>query len=274
MSVDSDSRLYVANYQSGGTGYLVTYKPDSGKVLRTLSSGINYPEVTRADATGIVYVANDITNNHVAVVTGHGARLQRTINGTANVTAFAFDQRDNVYIANPPVNAVMVYSRAGKNLLHTITQRVEYPLDAVIGPDGDLYVANCGKSCTGHHSGSNGTITVYALPGGKLVRTISLGVAYPRAIAFDNLGNLYVANKGPHPPGSVTEYPPNATAPSASITDGVDNPSALAIDNSGTLYVANTATNEVIIYPALQSRPSATINVNLNEYPHQVQVAP
>jgi sugar lactone lactonase YvrE len=127
----------------------------------------------------------------------------------------------------------------------------------------------------GHgRGGSNGSANVYAPTDDKLIRVITTGVADARAIAFDQLGNLYVANEGPHPPGSVAVYAPGAASPSRSITNGVDEPSSLAVDNSGNLYVANTGSHEVTIYNSQQSVPIATISVDLNSAFHVLQMGP
>ena len=55
----------------------------------------------------------------------------------------------------------------------------------------NLYVANCAAGCGGK---GKGTVTVYAQGKTKVLRTISKGVVYPFALAFDGNRNLYVAN--------------------------------------------------------------------------------
>ena len=89
---------------------------------------------------------------------------------------------------------------------------------------GDLYVGNLGND-----------ITVYN-PSGTVLRTISQGVSYPRALAIDGTGNLYLAN---YRSNTVTVYAAGGTNLLSTISLGVSAPDALAFDGTGSVYVAN-----------------------------------
>ena len=145
-----------------------------------------------------------------------------------------------------------------------------------VGPFANLYVANFG----------NNTVTVYA-PGAILpLRTISAGISYPSALAFDSLGNLYVINYSFSPSGGyVTVYAPGSTSvsetisvypyslaidrhddlyvgtqssvyvfapgtasPKQTITQGIDVASGMAFDSLGNLFVANNYNSTVTVY--------------------------
>ena len=67
--------------------------------------------------------------------------------------------------------------------------------------------------------------------------TIISGLEGPRGLAFDNSGNLYVANLGN---GTIGKYNSNGGTIDASFVTGLREPFGLAFDNSGNLYVSNS----------------------------------
>ena len=91
--------------------------------------------------------------------------------------------------------------------------------------------------------GGNGSVTVYSLSTGALVRTITAGISAPTSLAIDRSGRLYVGNlnaAGGH--SWVSVYAPGAVTPTHRITSGVHFPDALLIDDAGDLFVANQGT--------------------------------
>lgn len=99
------------------------------------------------------------------------------------------------------------------------------------------------------------TVSEYLSGGSTPLREITQGLRFPRAFAFDHLGNLYVANSAlaqrhiQHN-GSVSVYAPGSKAVLRTITAGVRNPLALAIGATGNLFVANFEANTVTVYAA------------------------
>ena len=123
--------------------------------------------------------------------------------------------------------------------------------------NGDLYVANAGAN----------TVTVYSRGSTSVLRTISKGVRYPNALAFDRSHNLYVANNfiSYGHEGTVTVYAPNSQSVRRTIAQGVNAPNALAFDGSGNAYVANTGTPDfpestVTVYAPGSKSVSRTIS--------------
>jgi DNA-binding beta-propeller fold protein YncE len=99
-----------------------------------------------------------------------------------------------------------------------------------------LYVADSNHS----------TVTVYASGSTRELRTISMGVSRPSALAVDPNGDLYVANRGNN---TVTVYAPGSTSLLRVMSEGMSAPAALAISPfSGNLYVANSSNNTVTVY--------------------------
>lgn len=87
------------------------------------------------------------------------------------------------------------------------------------------------------------SVTVYEVGSRTVARTLTAPQMYgPSAVAFDSLGNAYVANFGGGPssiPSGIFVYKPGTTVPYMTITAGTDLPDRLAFDASGNLYVAN-----------------------------------
>lgn len=66
-------------------------------------------------------------------------------------------------------------------------------------------------------------------------------LSYPKGLAVDAKGNLYLANSGGN---DILVYNPNyVQLPKSTITSNISNPSAVAIDAQGNLWVANYGTS-------------------------------
>jgi len=107
----------------------------------------------------------------------------------------------------------------------------------------NLYVANAGNNTVAVYTPdwNNGTMAK--------TRTVYKNVNGPRSIAFDTLGDLYVANNT-----NITEYSETSATPNtviATISTGVSNPKVIAIDSNNNLYVGNAGNNTVSKYAQL-----------------------
>jgi sugar lactone lactonase YvrE len=77
---------------------------------------------------------------------------------------------------------------------------------------------------------------------------IADGIDYPAGMAFDNAGDLFVANQSAN---DVTEYTaPLSSAPTvaAVISANVGDPNAVTLNKSGTLFVSNIVSQSVTVY--------------------------
>lgn len=118
------------------------------------------------------------------------------------------------------------------------------------GPDGNVYAGQDGYKL---HS----VVAVYDGKNGTLLRTITRGVAYVLALALDQSGTLYVANRQ-----SVTIYPNGqskhmrkiVTYPKAQIT-------GIAVDPIGDLYVATYS--QIYVYATGSNTPKEVITSNV-----------
>lgn len=72
-------------------------------------------------------------------------------------------------------------------------------------------------------------------PTGKPLGIITDGVDLPWGLCVDRNRNLYVANQS----GTVTEYPPGSTSPSATYAEDLGRPLYCIVDQYGDLFVGN-----------------------------------
>ena len=86
------------------------------------------------------------------------------------------------------------------------------------------------------------TIVRFGPSGQSVFASASSGLDTPSGLAFDNSGNLYVANSYPN---SILRYNSSGQA-SVFATWGVWQPEGMAFDRSGNLYVANWYDNTIV----------------------------
>ena len=290
LAFDGTGKLYVAN--GGCTGscspyrpYTVTvYAPESEKVRRTITAGINGPDALAFDSSGNLYVANWPFYSGTSTVTVYAPgskNVLRTISqGIVAPVALAFDAAGRLYVLNASGN-VTVYASGKTTVARTITQGIVDPQALALDASQNLYVANCGR-CRYGESGTD-AITVYA-PGSKTVlRTISDDVNRPVALLFDGSGNLYVANfacpttfcrnNHEYRHSTVTVYAQGSGSVLRTIRQGLKEPYRFAFDGSGNLYVANYGYNNVTVYAPGSDTVLRTISQGVNN-PHALAFGP
>ena len=164
---------------------------------------------------------------------------------SSSVQGIAFDASGNMFasLAGPP-GSVVSYAPAGLANSDPLTPSVTFndsninnPSGVALGPDGRLWVANCG----------NNRIAVYPLAGGPADFVITSPSLFncPNGIAFDSSGALWVANANgvverfqnaeveagnSMPVADVTLTPPSNPASSQ--------PYGIALDTEGNVWVS------------------------------------
>lgn len=239
------ANLYVANLAT-----VTVYAPNSDSVLRTISKV--EPSAIALNAFGNLFVAN-IPTGKTGNVTAYRVRkstiLRKITQGIDEPRALRFDSAENLFVAN---SYFRVAEYAPGESAPSRYFPAFYPAALILDRFLDLYVATV-PSPYGH---GHSQVLVYA-PHGKLLRTISQGLATPIALAFSNTGDLFVAN---YASDDVTVYPPGKTYVGRTISQGIKRPYALAFDKSGNLYVANNAASTVTVYAPGSSTPLLTIH--------------
>lgn len=275
----SGANLYVANgggraKNSPPPGQVTVYGLKRGKLLQTITAGIDRPSAVGFDAIrNRIVVANrePAIPHHagsVAVFIPGTSKPLRRLRGSDNPGALAFDSAGWIYVANEGTDAgdgggVKVYRPGGTSPVRTIrggSYGMWQPKALAFDQNGNLYVAG-GPGPVGSQDDVY-MVAVYA-PGRSSPKAI-IETRYPRALAVSG-GYLYVANAPPkrsrhNPNGSVSVYKLPRYDYAALITEGIHTPDALAFDAAGNLYVANLNGHDVTEYAPGGALPIHTIS--------------
>jgi hypothetical protein len=220
-------------------------------------------------AAGTFSDAISITSDATRANANATVKLKGSARGTPTSSIFVtdFETNDvNAFPTNANGNVEPTVAITGAN------SSLFAPVAIAFDSNDNIYVAN---SQGGTYA--DGSINVYAAGGNgnaapsAVIVGPDTGLADPRGIALDSLGNIYVANEGDTEPptdGSITEYPAGSNGdvtPIATITgvltQALANPVGIAVEPStGDIYVSNL--DGITVYPAGsngEATPSAII---------------
>jgi hypothetical protein len=235
--------------------------------LRTIAgvnTGLSYAvQLTRDDATGLLYVSNSGGSVTVYSQSAMGdvaplRNIQGPSTGLTVPSGVALDPvSGELYVVdNPSPFRVVVFAPGADgdaSPVRTISgpsTGMVYPVGLLRDPSsGELYVASNGNSTiTVYASGATGDVAPVRTIGGP-----HTGLAGPADLAFDSQGQLYVTNLSS---SSVTVYAPGANGDAAPVrviagaNTGLSAPFGILLDpGSGELFVANNANGTVTVYP-------------------------
>jgi hypothetical protein len=183
----------------------------------------------------------------LSVTLGAGCAGSQNVSTTLPTSAAIINEaksRGLLFVANTYANytgEVDVFPlRPGKQI-ETITNGLYYPVGVGVDSAQNLYVANAGLSS------DQGFVTEYAPPyTGAPIATYSQGLSSAATgVAIGTDGSVYVSE---YSGGTVVEYAPKSTKPSAELTfndypgilgpGGSGSPEGLALDARNRLYVA------------------------------------
>jgi uncharacterized repeat protein (TIGR02543 family) len=250
IALDSSSNLYIADtynnrirkVTAGTTPTINTFAGSgtppnnygyAGDDVDATSAMLYYARAVVLDAAGNLYIAD--TYNHVV----------RKVNTSGKITRVA---------GTPEVNG---YFGDGGSATDA---KLYYPWGVAVDGNGNLFIADSANSCIRRVSSSGIIATVvgiavagYSGDGGPAT---SAQINGPMGIAFDVVGNLYIAEYYNHrirrvdTNGIITTVAGNGTAgysgdgvPATSAS--LNYPRAVAIDAAGYLYIADTMNNRI-----------------------------
>jgi len=294
VGVDSSGNVYVADTLSqtirkitpaGAVTTLAGSAAAPGSADGTNNAARFYdPFGVAVDGAGNVYVA-DTGNNTIRKITSSGvvttlAGLAGTIggaDGTNSAARFngpsgvAVDSSGNVYVADnynhtirkiTPAGAVTTLAGlsgvpGGADGTNSVA-RFNTPFGVAVDGSGNVYVGDNGNS-TIRKITPAGAVTTLAGLSGNLGIDDGTGKAarfdYPRGVAVDGSGNVYVADyynytiRKVTPAGAVTTLA--GLAQTYGSDDGTgsaarfDYPQGVAVDSSGNVYVADTGSQSI-----------------------------
>jgi len=261
------------------------YSGDGGPAT---SAMLDYPGGVAVDTSGNIYIADEYNerirkvdpSGMITTVAGNGSPGYSGDGGPAvdadinNPYGVAVDSTGNLYIADYGNNRVRKVDSSGR--ITTVAGNgtwaplgdgglatdagLRYPSGIAVDSSGDLFIADCwhhrirkvdpsGRITTVAGNGSKG----YSGDGGPAT---SAKLYYPRGVAVDSAGNLYIADSGNgcirkvDPSGVITTLAGKGTWGYAgdggpAINAMLDNPNDVAVDSSGNLYIADSFNNRI-----------------------------
>ncbi len=262
----------------------VTTFAGSGIAGSTNAAGIaasfDNPRGIAFDAVGNAYVA-DANNNKIRKITAAGivttfagSGALGSTNGTGvaasffNPSAIAVDASGNIYVAEPSSNLIRKITPAGvvttfagsgatgsTNATGTAAS-FNIPSGLAIDGSGNIYVADAGNNKIRKIT-TAGVVTTFAGSGSQ-GSTDATGIAasfnIPRGVAFDAVGNMYVAEQGNNKirkitaAGLVTTFAGNGSQGSTDATGIAASfylPFGVVVDALGNIFIADIGNNKI-----------------------------
>jgi uncharacterized protein (TIGR03437 family) len=242
LAFDRAGSLYIADGQR-------VLRVDANGILTRVAGNPSLPP-NAPDADDVPAVSTSV--NAISVAVGAGGDIYV---GTPRVRRITLDGL--IHAVTLPNDTNAPFTEACGNALHATV----YATGLLVGPAGDLDVAN--PIWNRVQQISAGTISTIAGTGpnqftGDGGPAANATFAAPSGIAFDNAGNLYIADTNNNrvrridTSGNVQTVAgdggPIYSDDAACITDQdafLNHPRAVAIDSAGDLYIADTGKNRI-----------------------------
>jgi sugar lactone lactonase YvrE len=211
--------------------------------------------------TGAVVMANSsgaALNTTAVSAIGQGAAVTIDPGTVSSLTGSfktpegaAVDSQGNVYVADAGNNTVTEFASGSTSGAAVSTGSITLSGPSAVAVDGagDIYISDTGNNRLVEVPVVNG---VLAPASAAAVSTTGLAIALksPGGLAFDAMGNLYIADSGNNRLLFVPNYggaPDFALA--ASYGSGLSGPLAVTVDATGTVFLADTGNNAIVEFP-------------------------
>lgn len=276
--VDSSSRIFVADGGNHSIRMVTTW----GVVTTIAGTGspgfingpgniakFSYPQAITVDNSGTLYVA-DTTNNairKIAFVSGNWT-VSTFASGFNQPAGVAIDPSGRVYVADTGNNKVVRLSSSGSP--QQTFSGFNIPLGLASDNAGNIYVADSASNQIKKIS-SSGAVSVFAGTGTQGNDDNPVAAAtfhYPRGVAVDSLGNLYVADSISFTLRKISSGAVTTLAGQVGVFGSANGVGAaaqfsgfsgVAIDKStGTIYIGDTDNHTVRTTKLVQPPPKLT----------------
>jgi sugar lactone lactonase YvrE len=276
-----------------GSGFIITvagngtlgYSGDSGAAT---SAELYDPSGVAVDSLGNIYIA-DMYNHRIRKVSTSGIITTVAGNGTYGYSgnggaatsaelydpsSVAVDSSGNIFIADSNNHSIRKVSTSG--IITTVAGNGTYgysgdsgaatsaelydPSGVAVDSSGNIYIADVSNQRV-RKVDTSGIITTVAGNGaygysGDSSAATSAELFYPRGVAVDSSGNIYIADLNNHrirkvsTSGIITTVAGNGTYgysgdSGAATSAELYNPSGVAVDSSGNIYIADVSNQRV-----------------------------
>ncbi len=177
------------------------------------------------------------------------------------------DALGNVYVADAGTNSITEFASGGTTGTPVSTGSVTLnaPSGVAVDGAGDIYIADAGNNRLVEIPVVSGVLTPSAT---TTVATTGLATALsgPSGIAFDGVGDLYIADTG----NNRVLYVPNYNGSlnftlSQSYGAGLKGPLGVTVDSIGDVFIADTGNNQVVEFAGpIGSQSQAVVVSGLN----------
>lgn len=295
IAIDSEGSVYIADSSNNRVR-----RVSPNGTITTVVSDLNGPGGLAFDSAGALYIAEananvvrKLVNGSSTIVAGVEGQFDNTGDeGLAtdahllSPNAIAFDRAGNMYIADSGHHRVRVVSRDGR--IHqfagdaqgglpgsggdngsAVSAQLNYPRALAINGNGDVYIADMFNDRIRMVSAATRDITTVAGTGirggnGEGGPGTQAQLALPSGLAFDHLGNLYIADALTNRVRLLANGILRSVAGANGAGDSGDGgpalsalisyPRDLAVDSRGIVYFSDQENNRVRqLVPALVS---------------------
>ncbi len=280
LAFDSSGDLWVTNEEGDDLveytpDQLISGSPDPRVAASAVNGGFDWPFGVAFDSSGDLWVANYSANSVVEfaprqLTTGSPTPTVTISSGPSDSLegpdGLAFDRSGDLWVANydEVTGADSLVEFAPRQLATgapvpraTISPDLSYSLDEPEGlafdSSGDLWVANYGGNSLVEFARRQ-LATGSPTPAATISSGPSDSLDEPQGLAFDSVGDLWVANDNSDtvvelkPRQLVTGSPTPAVTVSSALPGSLDGPADLAFDSAGDLWVANYNSDTVVEY--------------------------
>lgn len=302
VAVDQAGNIYVADYlnsriqkfppnaTAGTNGSTVA---GATGMRSGAANRLNWPQGLTVDQAGYIYVA-DYANHRiqkfrptstsatagttVAGVTGQQGSAANNLNYP--IGGVAVDQAGYIYVTDTYNHRVQKFppnstsATAGTTVAGVTGQagsaanQLYYPEGVVVDQAGYIYVVDNYNHRIQKFSPNSTSATSGTTVAGGQYGFEANQLAYPRGVAIDQDGNIYVADKNNN---RIQKFPPNSTSATNGVTvagTGLDGsaanelnyPTGVAVDQAGNVYIADATNHRIQKFATTPPGVSLTVS--------------